>query len=95
MHTQINWDATKEETEVITKIAQRAVKLAAENEIEYDFMCAQMDITAVHLNDCKLKLEELNGADEANFGHDIFGIRKYIDRSTGKLTNCFLPRYSA
>lgn len=44
---------------------------------------------------CPLKLEALAKADEANFAHDVFGIRRHIDRETGKLGDCFLPRFAA
>jgi hypothetical protein len=53
-----------------------------------------MDIDATHCNGTPLKLEELLKADDANFAHDVFGIIRHIDRTTGKLTMCFLPRYS-
>jgi hypothetical protein len=33
--------------------------------------------------------------DDANFTHDVFGIRKYLNRETGELTMCFVPRYTA
>lgn len=91
----INFNVTKSESKLITIIAKRAVKLASEYCINYPFMDASMDIIAVHLNDCKLDLEKLKGFDNLNFGHDVFGIRGHIDRSTGKLTDCFLPRCSA
>lgn len=87
----INWNTTKKDTELITKIAQRAVKLNP----DYDYMNASMDVTAVHLNDCKLDLKKLLGFDDFNFAHDVFGINRHIDRETGKLINCFLPRCSA
>jgi hypothetical protein len=30
--------------------------------------------------------------DDGNFLHDIGGIYRHLDRSTGQLTGCFLPR---
>lgn len=87
----INWNTTKKDTELITKIAQRAVRVNS----DYDFMDASMDVTAVHLNDCKLDLKKLLGFDDFNFAHDVFGINRHLDRETGKLMNCFLPRCSA
>ncbi|MGR3177814.1 MAG: DUF6874 family protein [Candidatus Anammoxibacter sp.] len=87
----INFNTTKADQKLITKIAQRAVKLNP----DYDFMDASMDVSAVHLNDCKLDLKKFIGFDDFNFGHDAFGIARHIDRNTGKLQNCFLPRCSA
>ena len=56
----INFNATKKDTELITKIVQRTVKMNA----DYDYMDASMDISAVHLNDCKLDLKKLLGCDK-------------------------------
>ena len=92
----IKFDATKEEIQIIHKIAIRTVTMAKEElGIEYDLMTAQMDVTACHANGNPLKLKELLKADDENFAHDVFGIRRYIDRETGELQNFFSPRYSA
>ena len=51
-----------------------------------------MDIAAAHTK-CPLDLKRLLGDfDDANFLHDVAGIRMYIDRNTGELKECFLPR---
>ena len=85
----------KEEVRTINKIAHRAVAMAASAGIEYPVMDADMDTPACHVNGCPLKLDALLAADEFNFAHDVFGIRRHINRRTGKLENCFLPRFSA
>lgn len=51
-----------------------------------------MDVEAAHSNGCPLNLEELLATDDGTFGHDVFGIRRFIDRETGKVGGCFLPR---
>ncbi len=86
--------ATKAEFPVIAKIAKRAVAMAGSGN-EYPHMDALMDIEACHSNGCPLKLDALLAADDVNFAHDVFGIRRHIDRETGKLGDCFSPRYSA
>jgi len=91
----INWKTTKRENELIVKIAKRANTMAKEIDVKYSIMDINMDITATHLNGCSLKLKELLEADNFNFAHDIFGIYRHINRVTGKLGNCFLPRYAA
>lgn len=92
---RINWKAsTKEEVRTINAIAHRAVKHAALRGIEYSVMDADMDLTATHLNGCPLRLEELLAADDFNFDHDVFGIRRHMNRETGRLENCFLPRFA-
>ena len=85
----INWDATKLENSLIQKIADRAVKLW-----DFEYMDIEMDITAIHLNDVELRLDDLLKADDFNFAHDVLGIRNHINRKTGKLEDCFLPRFS-
>jgi len=89
--TTIKWDATKKDVLLITEITKRAVK-GCPTSINY--LQLNMDITAVHCNDNPLRLEEFLNADEFNFWHDIYGIRKHIDRNNGKLQNCFLPRFN-
>ncbi len=54
----------------------------------------EMDITATHLNGCSLRLKDLLNANRFNFVHDIVGISRHINRITGKLENCFLPRFA-
>lgn len=90
----INWKTTKEEAELIIAIAQRASKLAAELGRRYPVLDADMDITACHMNGCPLDLARLKDAPKDDFAHDVFGILRHIDRDTGKLTGCFLPRYA-
>jgi hypothetical protein len=90
----MNWHVTKHDHEKLDGIARRASALAKQNGVEYSERDALMDLTAVHANGCPLRLDELAAADEGNFGHDVFGIRRHIDRSTGKLRDFFSPRFS-
>lgn len=54
-----------------------------------------MDVTACHCNGCPLRLQELLEADDFNFTHDVFGIRRFIDRTTGEMPGAkFHPRFS-
>ncbi len=41
-----------------------------------------------------LDLRKLLDAPEPHFAHDVFGIRRYLDRTTGKLRGFFNPRCS-
>jgi len=90
----VNLHCSKEDAVLIQKIAVRAVKLATDNKVEYSRLHCEMDLTAVHLNSNPLKLEELLTAPDSDFGHDVFGIRRFLDRETGRLRECFCPRYS-
>lgn len=51
-----------------------------------------MNLVACHANGTPLDFERLARFDAFNFAHDVFGIDRHIDRDTGKLSNCFLPR---
>lgn len=93
---QIDYKRLKqEEARTIAKIAQRAVLMATKYGHQYEFMDADMDITACHCGDAPLKLGELLGADDVNFAHDVFGIRRHLNRETLKLEDCFVPRFAA
>lgn len=54
-----------------------------------------MDLTACHANGCPLDFDKLSKFDDFNMAHDILLIERHIDRSTGKLGDCFLPRCAA
>lgn len=60
-----------------------------------DPMSFAMDISAaaskVNGND-GFSISALKDADDGTFIHDIVGIHNHINRRTGKLENCFLPR---
>lgn len=86
---------SKQEARTIAAIAKRAVEMAASAGWRYESMDADMDITACHANGNPLKLDELLAADDVNFSHDAFGIRRHLNRETGKLEDYFSPRYSA
>lgn len=91
----IKWTNDKATMSLEAAIARRAVAMAKELGVQYDQMTAVMDIDATHCNGCPLKLQALLEADDTNFAHDVFGIRRHIDRTTGELLNCFVPRYAA
>jgi hypothetical protein len=90
----INWTKDKDTMTLESRIADRAIALAKTYGISYDKLTVVMDIDACHSNGNPLKLQELLKADNFNFAHDVFGIRNNINRKTGKLENCFSPRYS-
>ncbi len=89
--TTLNWNLNSEDRQHVERIAERAM----ESNLGYpDQLTAQMDVTAVHLNGCPLRLDEFAEADAFNFTHDMAGIAAHLDRETGNLTRHFLPRFS-
>ena len=87
----INWDkVTSEDVLKIDKIVQRATSREG---YHGDTLSLIMDITASHL-DTPLDLDALLHAPSVDFCHDVYGIVNNINRKTGKLENCFLPRFA-
>lgn len=86
----VSFECTREEIAIIQAIVARAVQ----RKPNIGFLSLEMDITACHCNGYPLRLQDLLEADDFNFAHDVFGIRANIDRSTGELENCFLPRFA-
>ena len=86
----IDWNkVNKADRETISKIVDRAVKLYP----SIDKLSVNMDLSAAHIA-TPLRLKELLEADNGNFGHDVFGISKYINRNNGKMHDCFVPRFA-
>ncbi|PZP71805.1 MAG: hypothetical protein DI590_05960 [Methylorubrum populi] len=86
-------DASPQEARLIRLIAARAVE-TADPDLKRSQLLVEMDLTATHLNGCPLRLRELLGAGDTNFWHDINGIERHLDRTTGQLGGFFSPRCS-
>ncbi len=86
----VKFGCSKWEARTIAAIADRAFALMPE--IYLDKTACQMDVTATHLNGCPLSLRKLLGFDDFNFLHDLGGIYRHLNRRTGALQGCFLPR---
>lgn len=54
-----------------------------------------MDLTACHANGCPVDWAMLLAADDLTFIHDVAGIQRHVNRETGKLEHCFVPRCAA
>lgn len=89
----INWNCSRYDTTLIREIVRRAAVESATLPSKEWIRNAEMDITAVHCNGVPLRLDEWRKADSFNFWHDFSGIANCIDRTTGELTNHFLPRF--
>lgn len=87
----INWDKLNtKDMRLISQIVKRGSKIGQAG----NRMDLEMDVTAAHLNS-PLRLTELLQAKDSDFMHDFCGIVRHIDRSNGKLQDCFVPRYAA
>jgi len=91
--TEVSFTVTKADRELIHRIAERAWKLGVGTE-EHGKVGLIMDVTACHANGCPLALDRLLAANGLNFLHDVAGIYRHMDRTTGQLTDCFVPRFA-
>jgi len=91
-----SFDVSPDDADIIHDIVSRAMKMATKiGGFHYPRMDCEMDLMACHASGNPLRLADLLRADDGNFAHDIFGIREHLDRETGKLGRCFVPRFTA
>lgn len=91
----ISFKVTLEEAELIDKIAARAqAELFGPQGVKQTHMDTTMDLCATIAQGVPLFLQELLDTDNFDFSHDIAGIYRHIDRSTGKLGGFFVPRFA-
>lgn len=89
----VSFKTSKRDYRLIERIVDRAfdphVGLAGLPGTRLDL---EMDLSATHANGCPLDFAKLLAFDTFNFAHDLYGIRRCIDRKTGALTRHFRPR---
>lgn len=90
----VSFSVVDRDAHLIRKIVDRAIAVGLKHGARFDRMSTQMDITACHANGNPLRLDDLLAADDFNFLHDIVGIERHLNRDTGKLMNCFSPRFT-
>lgn len=88
----IDFSLPAEHMDDLMEIADRAEAAGLVN-AQYPRMTLIMDLSACHAQ-CPLDFSALAKADGFNFSHDVCGIAKHMDRSTGLLTDCFVPRFA-
>lgn len=87
----ITFDATKEELDLIQKIANRAYITYP---IYDNLLSANLDIAVCHCNGNPLRLQDLLDAPISDFCHDVIGIHVNVCRESGMLMNGFSPRFT-
>jgi hypothetical protein len=94
----VKFNATRKEFECIRRIALRYIETVYEtfpsSVRKQAIQPTMMDITACHLNGCPLDLERMASGTNFDLLHDVCGINEHLDRRTGKLKDCFLPRFA-
>lgn len=87
----ISFDVSRTESSLIERIANRALAGCRSEDM---LLLIEMDLVTVHANGCPLKLEDLLAASDADFAHDLLGIRTHLDRDSGQLNDLFRPRFA-
>lgn len=91
----ISFTTDRRDFETISEIADRALPvLKRAGAYDVTKQHVMMDISAVHANGCPLRLEALLVAPDFDFSHDVAGIYGNLNRETGQLENCFVPRHA-
>jgi hypothetical protein len=90
----MNWEATKEEHLLIQHVVDRGYNELHRAGFYKNRLTMHMDLEAAHCNGCKLDFKKLLAFKDFDFYHDTAGIAAHIDRNTGMLKECFLPRCS-
>lgn len=85
----INLTASKEDTLLIVEIAKKAESFG----IRISRLNLVMDLTAAHMK-CPLELTAMLNGSRFDFMHDVIGIVNNLNRETGEIENCFIPRYA-
>jgi hypothetical protein len=89
-HAEMN--ASRTDIDLIYRIVDRALELMPDARRQK--LQLVLSVTACHLNGCPLELEDLAKAPAGDLAHDVFGIHRHVDRASGELLDCFLPRYA-
>lgn len=82
-----------EEREAVDRIVTRAVALYRRGRITRERADIMIDISVVH-HKLPLRLLEMAEAPDFDLIHDISGINRHLDRKTGELRDCFVPRFA-
>jgi hypothetical protein len=91
----MNLDTSQEETSLIMKITDRAMKLYANAGVKADRISIELDITACHCNGTPMRLQDwADTKSDFDLIHDVQGISNHISRKTGQLNGHFLPRFA-
>lgn len=96
--SHVKFDATDDELALVKQIVERAkaggwAKGPKSPKHWYEPLTMEMDLLGTHANGCPMDFAAMLAAEDFHFLHDVAGIAKHINRRTGKLGDCFMPRF--
>ena len=86
-----NFTISANDHAAIIEIVERAGNLADAMGVPFQGLTTFMDLSATQ-NSTPMRLQDLLAFDDVDFAHDVWGIARHINRKTGDLEDCFLPR---
>lgn len=93
MAREVSFDVDPTASRLIRRLVKKAQGVYLKLGLDApDTIELSMDLTATHANGCPLDLPKMLTFDDFNLMHDVGGIRRHLDRKTGKLGGFFLPR---
>lgn len=91
----LEWTLNLAERQLVARIVERYMKAKLPGTTKGDRQTITMDLTACHLNAVPLNLERMaDWPRDFDVFHDIAGINRHLDRTTGALRDCFVPRFA-
>lgn len=87
----VSFKVSQQDRECIFRIAKKAADCGLIKD-KQDRLYLEMDLAALKAQGCPIDFEVLLGFGIQDFTHDICGITRHINRATGQLCDCFLPR---
>ena len=93
--SKVSFECPPGDATLIMKIGKRiASEFPGQMPEGADDKSMTMDVMACHCNGTPLRLKDLLEAEQFDFVHDVMGITRHIDRTTGELADCFEPRFA-
>jgi len=92
--SNLKMQVSAEDSVLIDRIVSYAKDMAKDYGLNFKPLDCMMDLTICHANGCPLDLERMAKASDPDLVHDVWGIAKWLDRKTGRLTGVFWPRFA-
>lgn len=90
----VSFIVPQDDLKKIVQVVEKYIECSDQGWSMDDRLNMIMSLTACHANGTKLDLEGLLKASPIDLSHDVQGVCQNINTNTGKLDNCFLPRYT-